>query len=270
MTTHSHEPRRPLHALALAAALALPVALAPLPAAGASRADAFEDKIPPVSGYLFLKSGRFEVTPTANLSLNDAFFDKYLFGAKATYHINEYFTAGATFATGLTSPTNSAVVCPGNEGCRDASDAQLFQLPGKITMMGGLEGGFSPVYGKLNVFGEWVLHFDLSAIVGVDYIAYQSVLARNDSGSTQGAETVAAAGGEPDTESTIGGHVGLGMRVFFTEFIAARLEVKDYIYTVTIGNFRDVTGNSPSDIQNQIFAEIGLSIFFPFTFTEPN
>ncbi len=70
-------------ARALSRALALAAALvsvgAAFPAAAQSKADAFAGKIPPISGQLYRKAGRFELTPTVNLSLNDAFYDK-LFG----------------------------------------------------------------------------------------------------------------------------------------------------------------------------------------------
>src|SRR3712207_9405473 len=41
-----------------------------------------------------------------------------------------------------------------------APDTQLFQVPGKISTIGGGELAWSPVYGKLNILGEKVLHLD--------------------------------------------------------------------------------------------------------------
>jgi hypothetical protein len=41
-----------------------------------------------------------------------------------------------------------------------------------------------------------------------------------------------------------------------------RFELKDYIYSVPIGNYRGSKG--ANDIQNQLFAEVGLSFFLPF------
>ena len=60
-----------------ALALAVLVASALFPrAAAASKADAFEGKIQPVSGQLYRKAGRLELTAGGDLSLNDAFFQK--------------------------------------------------------------------------------------------------------------------------------------------------------------------------------------------------
>src|SRR5688500_12472720 len=44
------------------------------------------ERIRPVSGYFFLKKGRFELSPSATVSVKDAFFTKYLVGASLTYH----------------------------------------------------------------------------------------------------------------------------------------------------------------------------------------
>ncbi|GAO04944.1 outer membrane beta-barrel domain-containing protein [Anaeromyxobacter sp. PSR-1] len=247
---------RSLAARALAA-LALALLLAPLAARAQSKSDAFAGKIPPVSGALFQKAGRFELSLTGNLSLNDAFYAKRWGGLKLGYHPAEWLYVGAAVAAGSSTRTGSAVVCPSNGGCQDAADTQLYQVPGNLKMVTGLEVGWSPVYGKLNVFAERVAHFDLSVIAGADWISYEEVLS-----ATQ-AEALAVSGGKPGTKSTFGGHVGLGFRVFFAEWIAARLEFKDYIYSVPVPNWQE-GGAARDDIQNQLFTEIGLSFFFPF------
>ena len=47
-----------------------------------------------------------------------------------------------------------------------------------------------------------------------------------------------------------------------TQPFALRLELKDYVYGVTVPN--GVDGLKSKDIQNQVFAELGVSVFFPF------
>ena len=56
------------------------------------------ERIPPVSGHLFLMDGRFEVSPGIGLSVRDAFFSKVFFGAALTYH--EHVAAGRTRLVG--------------------------------------------------------------------------------------------------------------------------------------------------------------------------
>lgn len=241
--------RRALTLLAALAALAAPAL--PRRAAAQTKADAFAGKIPPVSGQLFRKAGRFELTPTGNLSLNDAFFSKYFGGVKLGYHFTESLSLSAHAAAGTTSKTGSAVVCPQNSGCRPATDEMMFQVPGRIRGIAGLEAAWSPVYGKLNVFAERVAHFDLSILLGGDVIAHDEVLSSPD------ARDLAAAGDEPSMTTTFGGHVGIGARLFLAEWIALRLEVKDYVYVLEVPN------NGGKDLQNQIFTELGVSFFLP-------
>ena len=221
------------------------LALAPAAARG-SAADAFENKVKPVSGQLYRKAGKLELTiPAAVLSVNDAFFSKYMAGAKLTYHLSESWSLGVNGALGTSSATGSTSVCPLNQGCHPATDAQLNQVPGDIKWIAGGEVGFSPLYGKLNLFGEKALHFDLSLLLGADLVSYRDVLK----------PVQANAGATPGTVSTPGGHVGVGARLFFARFMALRLELRDVVYKVSALD----TGN----YQTQLLAEAGLSFFIP-------
>jgi outer membrane beta-barrel protein len=233
---------RALRRAALAAALAAAAAL-PGAAAANSAADAFGGRIPPVSGQLHTKAGKLEVTPTFLVSLNDAFFSKYFAGAKVGWHLSEALSVSASVAAGAARATGSTTVCPGNEGCHPASRAQLNQVPGELKSLTGLEVAFAPVYGKLNVFAEKVIHFDLSLLAGADLVRYRGVLPA----------AAANAGESPGVENAFGGHLGLGARVFLSRSLALRLEVKDYLYRVP--------ELAESTLQNQLFAEIGVSFF---------
>jgi outer membrane beta-barrel protein len=243
--------RRTSRALAL---LALVAALLPGGATAQTKADAFAGKIPPVSGQLYRKAGRLELATTGNLSLNDAFFTKYFGGAKLGYHFTEFLSAAVHASGGTTRQSGSTVVCTAAGGCQDASEAQLRQVPGRIKGIVGAEIAWSPIYGKLNVLAERVAHFDLSILAGPDVIFHEEISSRKQEEDL----ALLGASASPATTTAYGGHVGLAARVFLTEWMAARLEVKDYIYAVKVPN-----AGSGSDVQNQFFTEIGVSFFFP-------
>ena len=233
---------------AFAAAL---IALAPAAARG-SAADAFENKVKPVSGQLYRKAGKLELTiPAGVISLNDAFFSKYMAGAKLTYHLTESWSFGVNGSLGTSSATGSTSICTVRDpnssqaACTAADSRQLNQVPGDIKWIAAGEVGFSPLYGKLNLFGEKALHFDLSLLVGADLVSYRDVLGA----------TAANAGATPGTISTPGGHVGIGARLFFARFMALRLELREVFYKVSALP----TGN----LQTQLLAEAGLSFFIP-------
>jgi len=240
--------------LALAALL---LAGPPAAARAASKADAFEGKIPPVSGQLYRKAGRLELTPMGSLSLNDAFFTKTFGGLKLGWHLTEFLSVSVQGQAGAASRAGSAVVCPANQGCHPAGRAELWQVPGRIEWMAGLEVAWAPVYGKLNVLAEKVAHFDLALLAGADWISHGEVLAAGE------AVTLAAAGGAPGSVGTVGGHVGLGVRLFLSEAVALRWELRDYVYGVKVPNVQE-GGAARLDLQNQLFTELGVSVFFPF------
>lgn len=226
--------------------LACLAALAAAAPARPGEADAFEDKVPPISGQLNPKSGRFEVTPGLNLSVNDSFFTKTFGGLRLGYHLDEHWSFSGSFAAGLVSPTASASICQANQGCSPATAVQLRQVPGKIKWMGGVEGAWAPVYGKLSVLAELPVHFDLAVVVGADYITYQRV--------QSSAAAQAGAGGDA---ASPGLHAGLGMRLFLGRFTALRFDVKHYAYYAEIGNL------GKKELQGQRFLELGLSFFLP-------
>ena len=228
------------------AAAALLAGLAMAAPARASEADAFENKVPPIAGQLYPKRGRFEVTPSVNFSVNDPFYSKVFGGLALTWHPSDLWSVGAYGAGGTASPSGSTNICLANQGCSPASQVELRQVPGKILWMAGLEGGLSPVYGKLNILAEVPVHFDLSFLLGVDWIVHQKAV-----------EAAVAASGDPGSASSIGGHVGLGMRLFLSGLLALRFEVRDYLYQADIG----LVGEK--QWQNQLFLGLGLSFFLP-------
>jgi outer membrane beta-barrel protein len=242
--------RHAMQLLALAAVLAA----AALPSvASASKADAFEGKIQPVSGKLFRKAGRVELTLGGALSLNDAFFQKRFGDVKLGWHFTESLSLAAHAALGAAVATDSTTVCPTGESCRPASESQLRQVPGRIRTLAGVELAWAPIYGKLNTFSEKVAHIDLALLAGVDFVFHDEVISTDE----------ALLGVEPAALRAPAVHVGVGARVFVTETFAVRLDLKDYVYGVEVPNGEE--GTKGLDMQNQIFAELGISVFFPFS-----
>ena len=232
-------------------AIGVALAAAALTAArpsGASEADAFENKIEPISGQLYGKAGRLELEPLFALSLNDAFYAKYFGGVRVGWHFSDFWSVAVTGQAGASSPTSSTTLCTPSQGCKSASSEQLWRAPGDLKWIAGAEVLFAPVYGKVNVLGSAVLHLDFSLQAGVDWIESQKVLTPQE----------AAVGQPPGNVGAPAIHFGLGTHVFFSSFGAVTLELKDYLY------FADVnTGyaTQESKLQNQLFLEIGVSFF---------
>jgi len=200
------------------------------------RSARLEDRIPPVSGNLFRKQGRFEITPSVGLSLADAFFQKYLFGLKLGYHAFETFSLGVFGYYALDTAGRAVTVCK-TGGCAQPTMEDLTSVPGKLGLLAGAEVGWTPIYGKVNLFAEKVLHFDTGLVGGVSLIQYAEPL---------GAMTM-----------TAGGHLGVAQRYFLTPSLTVRLELRDYLYSAHIVRLGDTT----SKLENQLVLELGLSFF---------
>ncbi|MFL5355271.1 outer membrane beta-barrel domain-containing protein [Archangium sp.] len=202
------------------------------------------ERVRPVSGHLFLKEGRFEFSPSATFSIKDAFFTKYILGGTLTYHATE--TLGVSLRAGYSIPTvaGAAQICTfsgGDDGstvrgCRKPTYGDLDgQAPGQITLMGGVDLQWAPIYGKVSLLAENFLHFDLYGIGGATAVQYR---------------------GPGATELTVGGNVGVGMRFFVNRWVTVRSEFRDLIYV-------EKAINPTTTLRNQLLFELGVSFFFP-------
>ncbi len=198
-----------------------------------------DQRIRPVSGNLFLKDGRHEFSPTLDLSLNDAFFSKYVFGLRYAYHLTEKWSVGLNGGWALSTPSGAVTTCNSKgEDCQVPSKERLARTPGDFDLIAGLDVAWAPLYGKISVLAEKVLHFDTYALVGAGAV-----------------RTRLAAEGEVDPTSSFVPevHVGVGQRYFLGRSATLRFEIRDVIYQQEVGG--------RSDLQNQLLFGIGLSFF---------
>ena len=213
-----------------------------------------KDRIPPVTGHTFVMARRFEIAPTFSLSFRDAFWSKYVVGATATYHFTETIGLALRGGYAFTSVSGSAQICPPNEPCRSPTKEELDgKGPGQIKVITGLDFEWAPLYGKISLLAEGFAHFNLYLIAGPTAIQYQAPKDGNVSGT--------------DAKWTIGGEAGLGMRFIFNRWMALRFELRDAIYREKTKGATETTG-AAYQVRNQLFFDIGLSFFFPNSFTE--
>ncbi len=212
------------------------------------------ERIRPVSGHLFLKRGRFELSPSITISVRDAFFRKYILGGTFTYHPLE--TLGVSLRAGYSIPTVSgaAQICTQGEdgGTRGCSTPTFDQLdgaaPGQLRLLAGVDVQWAPIYGKISLLAESFAHFDLYGIVGASAIQYK--------GPRLSAE------GESPSLTTAGGNVGIGLRFFLNRYMTLRAEVRDLVYV------EKATPPTDSTLRNQLLFELGFSFFLPTALPE--
>lgn len=209
------------------------------------------DRIPPVSGHVFLMNGRFEISPELGISLRDAFFTKYLLGAALTYHLTETFAVSARGGYTLSIISGAAQICPPSSAtaaaCRSPTFDELTKngstlenkAYGLTTLMGSLDLQWAPIYGKLSLIAEKVLYFNTYVLAGPAVVSYG-----------------------PTGKVTVGGNVGVGFRFVVNKWVAIRAELRDVIY------FEQGFPSTNTSVRNQLMVGFGFSMFLPTTFQE--
>lgn len=209
------------------------------------------ERVRPVSGHLFLMDGRFEVSPGIGISLRDAFWQKIGFGAAFTYHFNEAIALSARASYNLALISGAAQICdPVGGGCNAPTEAELSTFDGnpanvsfgRMSLLTSVDLQWAPLYGKLALFSERILNFNMYILAGPSFLIYGPPAASN---------------------FTVGGNIGVGFRFFFNEWLTLRLELRDVLYFEK--NDRDPANGS---FRNQLMTEIGFSMFFPTIFRE--
>lgn len=203
------------------------------------------ERVRPVSGHLFLKQGRFELSPGIGLSTRDAFYSKLVLGGALTYFPVEWLGISLQGGYSLPGVSGAAQICRSDvngrlTGCESPTDADMDRsAPGKILLLGGLDLQWAPIYGKVSLFADYFLSFDMYAIGGVTAVQYR---------------------GSAGDAMAVGGNVGVGMRFVLTRWLALRTELRDIIYAEDFG--------AKSYLRNQLMVNLGLSLLLPFDFKE--
>jgi len=189
-----------------------------------------EDRVKSVQRRSFLKKGRFDLTPLAFVSLNDAFNRKYGPGARLSYHPHESLGVGLRF--------NQYNLVP-DDNVRLAKRQLRSRMPRVLPKTSySLDLIWSPFYGKVSVFNA-IRHFDLYLIGGAGAVMSQT--------STEDGPHLST-------------HIGIGQRFSFNDFIALNLSLMDTLYADR------PDGKNRAVLQQMVTINLGLSVFVPFSF----
>jgi outer membrane beta-barrel protein len=193
----------------------------------------------------FMKIHRFEASPHAAFVANDPFLNRYIVGSGLAYHFTEIFAMEGSFdfspdlGESDWKPLTKQLVEENNVS-PDISKLNYFA---SISMQ------YAPIYGKVALVGKNIINFDIYGNFGL--------------GMTRTADDLEAlqATGDAKAESTqfqfqptttFGG----GLRVSFTENIAARIEGKSLIYIETVNA-------TTLEMKNNLILQASASFFFP-------
>jgi outer membrane beta-barrel protein len=170
----------------------------------------------------FTRQGRHELTAQGGYYVADLLEGTFVVGAAYTYHLTEdaaieasfgYSQFRSTVAERLERDRNVTILPPEN---------RVFLVFTDLV--------WSPIHGKLRLFADSIVHFDLHGAVGVGVI-------------------------DSSTSFGVAGQFGLGAKLLFGKSWAIRIDVRDNLYRQQILQSRQYV--------NDFSLTLGVSLFLP-------
>ena len=229
----------------------------------AEAAKALQVEMYAVQQIYALRARRFEINPYFGLTMNDQFVSHPSPGIAVNYYITNEIAAGinGNVYHGLNSESDFNF---------ETSRAARIGMP--ITEYSwNVNANFTyvPAYGKFAGFDWFIFHYDVYLVAGVGAISTRPIAVVDPDNRTF----------EYEPTVTFGG--GGGIRIFFNRYIAAMLEIRDYIFFDRLENPAIETGFDGSgrpnaqdpdtweaddrSFTNNVQAQLGISVFLPFT-----
>lgn len=191
------------------------------------RNEELADRIKSVQRKVFLKKQRLEVFPFFGLDLNDPFYQHLLLGGSLSYHLVDSLAIEARGGFVFASIRQGSVKI-----VRQEIGAVLENVPA-LKGHADLDVTWAPLYGKISLLGEGILHFDT-------YLTGGPGIFITDIGVAPAV------------------NIGIGQRYFITRWLDFRLELRNYLYVET--------RNEHSSVNNLLVLGFMLSGFFPTSF----
>lgn len=213
-----------------------------------------------------LRAQRFELGAGLGSSLAADFYNAVFVNVRLAYHFTDWLALAATaghnltpgYKTGVTENLETTLKSQAADD-RGPSAEDALDSMNKMSQVYSLQAEFSPITGKLSLFGKWFAHYDMYALVGASAVTFT---AGKDACDMPSAGQLC-----PDIGTKIGGTAGLGMHAYINRFLALNFEVKDVIVKTNRAG-ADVNADqfaNDKDLKltnNYIFA-LNLNVFFP-------
>ena len=211
-----------------------------------------------------LRANRFEVNPYLGLTMNDQFVAHPGPGLALNYYIFNWLAAGLSgnLYAGLNTESDFNF---------ETSRSARVGLPiTEYSFSAHVNATFVPAYGKFSAFQNFIFHYDFYAVISPGGVISTRPIAVVDPDNRTFDFNVRYTWG-----------AGLGIRIFFTRYLSAMLEIRDYMFFDDLENPAIVTGldsnGTPkaqddstwladeTNFTNNVQAQVGLSVFLPFT-----
>ncbi len=224
----------------------------------APRSSETVEEIYAVQQIYALRINRVELSPNVGFSMNDQYVSHTSVGLGLNYWWTNVLAIGLNFNW--------------YQGLENESDLNFFvrrsfRLAVPITeyqLGANLNFTYVPLYGKFNMFNEYIFQWDAYILGGVGIMRTRPV------------PVVDPEVRQFDFDWRVAFNVALGFRVFVTRWLAVFAELRDYIYLEQLENLNVSVGAGRDDpttwladgptLTNNVTAHLGLTIFLPFDF----
>jgi len=242
---------------------------------------------PAIRKRLELRSQRFEIGVGSGVSIGQDFYNALLVMPRMSYHFTDWIALGVFGGFNVTPEWKStfnadlqtALPAPDASNAQKSTDAksptiaQATATMNKIGYLAGAQIEFLPLAGKLALFSEAFMYFDLYIFGGagvVNLISKGSLPGEcNDSNISEGDRLYYSCNAKAEVGIKPAINAGLGAHAFLNNYLALGLEIRDFIYRNNSAG-RDVNGDRVVDTHdlewtnNWIFS-VNLQLFMPFT-----
>jgi outer membrane beta-barrel protein len=199
----------------------------------AEREVILEDRVKAVQRKVYLKKGRFELSPMIGLSVNDPYYFKYALTGLVAYHLADTVAIAGRFSY------LSVVATDDVRTAKHTFQSRIFVSIPKWEATGDVL--WSPIYGKVSIFNT-ILHFDAYLLGGMGTVYTEtSVL--------------------PNRGPNIAFDLGVGAKFVAKDYLAVNAALINTSYV-------DIpTGTTEAITQNVMLLSVGVSLFVPLKST---
>jgi len=201
-----------------------------------------------------LRHRRFEIQPAWSFSLNDQFVNHPGPVLALNYYITNVMAVGVS--GGYYFNNDLSFNAQVRRAARVAVPLNEYQWQAAVNFT------YVPVYGKFAGFSDFIFHYDAYVVGGVGALSDRPYAVIDPTNRTF------------DFKPKLAFNAGVGLRIFFNRWFAAVLEVRDYIFNDELEATTIATGTAKTDestwygeskLTNNIQAQVGVSIFLPFS-----
>ncbi len=185
------------------------------------------DRIKAVQRKVFLKKQRLELFPYFGFDLNDPFFTHLVLGGSLSYHLVDSLSIDARGGFVFASIEKNIVRIIRTEAGAILENPPEFQFHADVDLT------WAPLYGKISLFGDAILHFDT-------YVSGGPGVFGTDEGVNPSF------------------NVGIGQRYFINKWLTFRAELRNYMFIEE--------RNNASSLQNLMVVGLFVSLFLPTSF----